>query len=74
VPIQRCDISSNKKLQQIELSLKMSSNTNNPQESSPLKQLEGAVLETIETLRQLNIMVENFHSDTEPHWFKQLFV
>jgi hypothetical protein len=41
---------------------------------SSLKQLEGAVLETIETLRQLNIMVENFHPDTEPHWFKQLFV
>lgn len=44
-----------------------------PQESA-LKQLECAVLETIETLRQLNIMVENFHAETEPHWFKQLFV
>lgn len=51
----------------------MNSSNETPQ-SNGLKQLEECVLETIENIRQLEVMIENFHPETEPHWFKNLFV
>jgi len=51
---------------------KTNNNNNNNNNLDALKNLETLSLDTIETLRQLNIMLDNYDPASEQNWFNQI--